>query len=373
MPTTEQRLAALEVFAKGGAYTEPTDTPTPTPEPPTPTPVPVTPTPAPAGNLVDPIPYPGLLPNAVQSGTDLSKLTADATLEDGEYTASGDVKRFVVARNPGKAVLKLKSGQTIQLPDIFAGVDVTGGGIANSDDLSKAGTFAGLLVHSCIFRDSEGFGLLTNKPGCRVTQCEIHHNGSGGVGGTQKGDVLVDNCEVHHNNLKFKRTNSNKWTRAKVTVRDCYFHDNAGRDVWGDNYVQSLTVLRCRFENTVSDKSGDPWKAGNVAGEISDKMLVKDNVFDNDIGGAVYVNEMSQGTVIEGNTFRGKAPVTIEMRDLARGNPHHSLDNVTIRNNTFLGPHASIAPSGAGSKITLSKNRILIVGNVGGVQIKIAS
>jgi hypothetical protein len=191
--------------------------------------------------LVDPLPYPSLPSNRVGPGGDLSKLSSPATLADGEYTASGDIRQNVVAEHRGKVLLRLKAKQTPQLPDVFAGVVIDGGGIPNSDDLTKAGTFAGKLVHTCTVQNSEGFGLLTNKPGTRVTNSVIAFNGSGGIGGTQKGDVLVDNCEVHHNNLKYKRTNSNKWTRAKVTVRDCRYHDNAGRDVWSDNYTQSLT------------------------------------------------------------------------------------------------------------------------------------
>lgn len=328
------------------------------------------PTDPPSTGQVDPIPYPPAPEFIASPGADLAKLPRAAALSDGEYTTSGDIRQNCVALNPGKATLRLKTGQTPQLPDVFAGTIIDGGGVANSDDLTKAGTFSGLLVHTCTIQNSAGFGLLTNKPGARVTNCIIAYNGSGGIGGTQKGDVLVDNCEVHHNNLKYKRTNSNKWTRARVTVRDCNYHDNAGRDIWSDNYVQSLTVLRCRFKATVTDKSGDPWKAGNVAAELTDKLVVKDCTFDNDVAAGVYINEVMLGTLVEGNRFTGRASLAIELRDLARGKPFHTLKDVTIRANTFNGAK-TIGASGAGNKIGLSKNRITIEGNTGNVSVKI--
>jgi hypothetical protein len=339
------RLAEMLAAAEGLADDVPT--PTPTPVPPTPTPVPGT-------NL---LPYPALPAVVVAPGTDLAKLGADSMLPDGEYTTSGDIKRNVVAQNPGKAVLRLKAGQCPRLPDLFAGVRVVGGGKKNSDELKTAGPICGELVHSCEFVDSEGFGLLTSNGGkSRVTQCLIQNNGSGGIGGTGSGmNALVDNCRIFSNNLKYKRTNSNKFTRGVVECRDNVYRGNAGVDVWADNYVQFLKVSGCQFSESQKDRSGDRWTAANIRGEISQRLEITGCYFHNDTTAALSIDEMRDGTLIKGNTFDGAATMAIELRNDARDDFY--LENVRIEGNTFKTDKLNIVPSG---NITRSKQKIVV-------------
>jgi hypothetical protein len=308
--------------------------------------------------VVDGIPYPVLPALNVQPGADLAKLTADGALPRGEYVTSGNITKNVSAQTPGTVTLKLKPKQCPKLPDVFAGIKVVGGGIPNSDELKTAGPIAGALVHSCEFTESEGFGLLTSRSGdVRVTQCEIHHNGSGGIGGTgSKMVALVDNCHIHHNNLKHRRTNSNKFTRGKITCRNNRYHDNAGVDIWADNYVQELTILDSTFAGTQVDKDGDRWTAANVRGEISDKLTVRGCTFENDVTAALSLDELHGATIV-GNRFKGKAKMAMELRDNARGEPFHSLKDVTISGNVFESNALNIVPSG---NISLSRHRINI-------------
>lgn len=354
--TNEQQdalLDALRATANGAPWVDP-EAVTPTPVP---TPIP-TPTP---GGLVDPLPYPDLPAFIAPPGTDLAKLSQDATLVTGTYTASGDITRNVVGR-PGEVVtLALKAGQCPQFPDTFAGVNVTGGGTKGTD-VKQNGPKSGSLVHSCSFSGSEGFGLLITKPGkVVVTQCHIFANKSGGIGGSNSsGDYLIDACLIEGNNTA-KLSDSNKFTRARVEFRDCTFDGNAGTQAWGDNYCKLLKFTGCTFRNAVAANPSKPWTGADIRGEISDALVVENCTFRNDGTASIAVDEVKVSTTITGCTFAGKADESIECRDDARDG--YSLSNVTITGCTFLGPgNLAIGPSGAGNKISLSKNKITVTG-----------
>lgn len=319
-----------------------------------PVPQPPTPTPPPVG-----IPYPPLY-SRVSGPTDLSKLDGDTTLEPGEYTASGNILRNVVARVPLSVTLKLGKDQCPRFPDVFAGLHVKGGGVKNSDDLEHSGPRAGLLVHTCRHSESEGYGLLVLQDGARVVNTEIDNNGSGGIGGTGGKNVALFTCHVHHNNLKYKRKNSGggKWTRVVLLIDGCDYHDNAGGDAWGDNYCELLRVVRSKFVGGTTDGSGDPWKRNNLRGEISKRFEVEDCEFHNDHWAAICVNEVRDGFKIAGNKFSGKAKAAIEFRDMARNG--FKLGRGTVSGNTFATNDLGLKHSGSGADISLSKLGIVI-------------
>lgn len=339
----------------------PSPTPTPVPDPtPVPTPAP-TPTPQPQPPPSPTVPaYPEAYSVNATPGDDLTKLKSDSTVPPGEYIASGHVTRNVVAQQPGTVTLKLAAGQTPRLGDVFAGINVTGGGLADNDDLTTSGTRAGVLIHTCKFSGSEGYGLLVGIDGTRVVSTTFADNGSGGVGGTGAADVLLRDCQVLRNNLKYKRTNSGggKWTRSLVTYDHCTFDGNAGGDVWGDNYNDLVRFLSCSFTGGITDRSGKPFKANCIRGEISKHLEVIGCTFINNTWAAICVNEVRDGFLIDGNTFKGSAPMAIEFRDLARSG--YSLGPGIIRNNVFATNSLGLAHSGSGNDISLGKIGIVV-------------
>ncbi len=165
---------------------------------------------------------------------------------------------------------------------------------------------------------NRGAGINIGPAGV-VRRVHVHHNGQLGLTAHSGSDIVIENCEVSHNNTDghdadFEAGGSKFKFTDRLTVRNCWFHDNLGYGIWTDidntnvlfenNYVENETHT-CIFQeiggsaiirnNTVRrcGLTGDPWmrRAGIRVNNSTDVLIENNTVIDSFNGIAIIFDQ----------------------------------------------------------------------------------
>ena len=244
-------------------------------------------------------------------------------LESGRYYFDYDADKIYLADDPvGHKVEVSVVRRAFSNHDGAANVLIQGLVIEKFSSYAgqdgAVGAFNGVnwLVEDNEIRLNHGSGILAGSDRMVIRRNYIHHNGCGGIMGSEATNLLIDRNEIAFNNaLNYL---SYAWSCGGgklagsdgVILRENYFHDNNGFGFWTD--IQNVNVV---YENnTFEDNS-----MGGLLHEINDgtagPTLIRDNVFRrNGFGhptrvmfGAAIIITASNHVEIIGNVLVGNA------------------------------------------------------------------
>ncbi len=131
---------------------------------------------------------------------------------------------------------------------------------------------AGWIIENCEVRLNSGTGVSVG-PGSRVQNCDIHHNGQMGIGGSGN-DILIEHNRIWSNNIygfdpNWEAGGAKIAESDGVVYRGNHVYDNNGPGLWCD--IDCRNVI---YEDNVIENN--QWMG--IHHEISFRAVIRNNV-----------------------------------------------------------------------------------------------
>jgi len=243
----------------------------------------------------------------------------------------------------------------------------------NNDDFGDFGSnwiVEGNRIHN---GNSVGVNLA---PGMQVLNNEIYENGQIGISGvgrdiTRLPDVLVEGNEIHHNGpeavgmapFNFHEGGMKTTFSDRLVVRNNIFHDNYGVALYCDLHCDDVL-----YENNEMSNNIGPNHGGGVFYEWSTNGTIRNNTIDSrsatparDVIIGIRVGE-SQDVDIVDNTLTMGSASALDLRSCCATDDDPSFERVpsariTFRNNT-------VTSTSAGTRIRTISDQAALTGNI---------
>lgn len=185
--------------------------------------------------------------------------------------------------------------------------------------------------------------FLYRGDGCTIRNCTVRDYNGDGIGFQQSNDVTVEHCIIENcgglglhpgsgsqrPHIAHCRAIGNTsdgiffcWRVRHGTAENNHLESNGG---WGISLGHKDTDNLLRGNTIVGNKSGGIVWRNEDEPMAAHRNTVENNTIQNNVGSALFINGVTDGTVIRGNTIEGE--VGLQIGERARA--------VTLENNTI--------------------------------------